>query len=119
MQSAAVIGSIVSARLDPSAFRVSLAALSGSLPRSASLVSTSAQLATLIAAPLAIASMTISAPSSSWRTAINAEASRTAAASVSGTALGGLALATFGLRFGAPIRDQLVNQAPIRSHVRE
>jgi hypothetical protein len=32
MQSAAVIGSIVSARLDPSAFRVSLAGLSGISP---------------------------------------------------------------------------------------
>jgi hypothetical protein len=50
--------------------------------------------------------------------AINAEASRTAATSASGTPVG-LALATFSPRFRAPIRDQLVNQALVWGHIGE
>jgi hypothetical protein len=49
---------------------------------------------------------------------MNAKAGRTAATSASGTP-DGLALATFSPRFGAPVRDQLVNQALARGHVSE
>jgi hypothetical protein len=76
-------------------------------------------LTTEIAAPLAMASAASSAPFSSCRTAINAEASRTASTLASGTPAAGFALAAFGLRLRAPIRDQLVNQALAWGHVGE
>lgn len=54
MQSAAVSGSTVSARREPSARRSSVAAVAGSIPRSATLDKTSAQFTMLTAEPLAI-----------------------------------------------------------------
>jgi hypothetical protein len=82
-----------------------------------------AQFATLIAAPSFIASRTVVAPSSSFRCAITAEASRTDAGSAFGTApsgLGGFGLnPVFGSRFGAPFGDQLVGQAAARSQAGE
>lgn len=120
MQSAAVNGSIDNARREPSARRSSAAATSGSFPASASLDRTSAQLTTLIAAPSPIASMTTEAPSSPWRTAISAEASRTDAGPLSATAAAtGCRFATFGRCFGPAISDQLVDQASIWCNVRE
>ena len=119
-QSAAVIGSIVKARRDPSARRNSAAAASGSLPASASLDRTSAQLTTLTAAPSPIASMTTDAPSSAWSTAISAEASRTDAGSPSATAAPATrGLATLGLCFGPAVGDQLIDQAAIWRHIGE
>lgn len=80
----------------------------GHLRLAAALVSTSAQFATLIAVPAAIASMTMDEPSSSCMRAINAEASRTDAGSAFGNGgPSGLGL-LFGPRFDAPLRDQLV-----------
>ena len=121
MQSAAVRGSIDSARLDPSALRSRAALSSGSLPSIASVESTSAQLTTLIAAPCAIASTTAGAPSSWRRTASSADASSAAVtSSAPGTAVTGfLVLSVFGCCFGAPVGDQLVNQAAAGRHIGE
>lgn len=119
-QSAAVNGSIDRARRDPSARRSSAAATSGFFPASASLDRTSAQLTTLTAAPSPIASMTTDAPSSAWRTAINAEASRTDAGVLSATAApANRRLATFGRCFRAAVSDQLIDQASIWRNVSE
>lgn len=119
-QSAAVSGSIDSARRAPSARRSSVAAASGSFPASASLDRTSAQLTTLTAAPSPIASTTIDAPSSAWRTAIRAEASRTHAGTVSATAAPtNRRPAALGRCFRPAIGNQLVDQAAIRRNVGE
>lgn len=119
-QSAAVSGSIDKARRDPSARRSSAEATSGSFPASASLDRTSAQLMTLTAAPSPIASITTEAPSSAWRTAINAEASRTDAGTLSATAPpANRRLAILGRCFCSTIRDQLVDQAAIRRNISE
>lgn len=68
---------------------------------------------TLMADPMAIASMTAELPGSSWRSAITAEASSTDAtenaSSASATALG-CVLGVLGARFGPPLRDQLVSE---------
>jgi hypothetical protein len=117
-QSAAVSGSIDTARRDPSARRSSAAATSGSFPASASLDRTSAQLTTLKAAPFPIASMTTEAPSSAWRTAIRAEASRTDAGPLSATAASAnRRLATLSRCFRPAVSDQLVDQAAIRRNI--
>jgi hypothetical protein len=83
----------------------------------------SAQFATLIAAPPLIASRTADAPSSSFRWASSADASRTAAgasASTSATAATlGLVGLLLGAHFCAPVCDQLVGQADARRQVRE
>jgi hypothetical protein len=117
-QSAAVSGSIDKARRDPSARRSSAAATPGSFPASASLDRTSAQLTTLTAAPSPIASMTTDAPSSAWRTAIRAEASRTDAGLLSATAASAnRRLATLSGCLRPTVCDQLVDQAAIWRHV--
>jgi hypothetical protein len=92
------------------------------MPRSATFDKTSAQFTMLTAAPLAIASVTTSTPSSSFRTASNAEASRTdAGASTLATETPSFfgSLSRLGLCFGAPVGDQLVGEVPARGQVGE
>jgi hypothetical protein len=62
--------------------------------------------------------MTADAPSSAWRTAINAEASRTDARLLSATAApANRRLATFGRCFRPAVNDQLIDQAAIWRNV--
>jgi len=114
-QSASVIGSRMTAS------RRSSASWSGSSPAIADLESTSAQFATLMAAPSSIALRTGIAPFSSFRCAISAEVSSTTAGLLTGSASGFGTTASagcfccvrlvFGSRFNAAFGDRLVDQA--------
>jgi hypothetical protein len=114
-QSASVIGSRITAS------RRSSASWPGSSPAIADLESTSAQFATLMAAPSSMALRTSIAPFSSFRCAITAEVSSTAAGLLSGSASGFGTTTPAGCfccvrpvissRFDSAFGDHLVDQA--------